>query len=211
MGNISVNIKPNGFSQADLVDTLYNIIASIKGICAKLDDDGTVTDTTYEALCYTAIFNTVIYNSRGSMTGLNGLYTITPTGLTNEALIALLYQIFDSWETLLEQLDADGTVNGTNYEALWYTATFLWKVTKGNGSSLGNGTSKYFGPISPPPDNELVDLLYAIVASIYGVCVKLDADSGVADTDYTALWFTAIFLLRIENSAGSTVGVAKTY
>lgn len=32
----------------------------------------------------------------------------------------------------------------------------------------------------------------ALQASIYGMCLKLDADAGVVDTDYTALWGRAL-------------------
>ena len=50
-----------------------------------------------------------------------------------------------------------------------------------------------------------VDLFYDIVSSIYGICVKLDADAGVPLTTYTANCFTALFNGSIEDSRGNTI------
>lgn len=210
MADIHSNIKPTGLAQADLVDLLYQILSSIYGICAKLDADSGVPLTTYVANCWTAKINTIVYDSKGNMTGRGGNFTITPTGLTDEALINVLYEIFDSWKTLTAQLDTD-VLGSSDYEATYYTATFLGIVTKGTGASLGNGTSYYFGPISPPDQAKLVDLLYQIVYSIEKCCEHLDADTTVNNTNYEALWFTANILNIIENSAGNVIGNAKPY
>ena len=53
-------------------------------------------------------------------------------------LIDLLYNMVDAIETLTEQLDADGTVTDTNYEALWYTANVTVKIESSEGNLLGN-------------------------------------------------------------------------
>ena len=60
MANYEAQIKPGGLSQRNLVDLLYMIVASIKGICAKLDDDGGVTAETYESSAFTAIVDTFL-------------------------------------------------------------------------------------------------------------------------------------------------------
>ena len=52
---------------------------------------------------------------------------------------------------------------------------------------------------------DLVDLLYDVVSSIYGICVKLDADGGVPLTTYTANVYTAIFNGYIEDCHGNAV------
>ena len=57
MSNIEAQIKPSGISKRNLVDCLYAVVSSIQGICKKLDDDGGVPLTTYEANVFTAIFN----------------------------------------------------------------------------------------------------------------------------------------------------------
>lgn len=204
-GAAPADITPRGMSQRDFVDLLYMIVSSVKGICAKLDDDGGVPLTTYEANCYTAMFKTIIEDSRGNRTGVTGNHIITPTGVTDAALIELLYEIFNAFETLTEQLDTDN-LGDSNYEALCYTAKFLGKVTNQAGNTLGNGTTFYFNPGGVRPEKELVNLLYNIVDAIETLTEKLDLDGTVTDTDYEALWFTANVLLRVENSTGSIVG-----
>jgi len=202
-------ITPTGMKIADELDLLYGFITSIKGICAKLDADGTVTDEDYESLCYTAICNCFIYDSRGNLAGqklstdLENFVIAGPNSIGVKERIAILYQIFNMWETLLEKCDADHT--DTNYEALWYTATFLWKVMDHRGNILGN-SNYLFKPGGGGDYRALIDLYYAIVASIEGVTAKLDDDTAVADTNYEALWYTANILVKVTNSAGNTKG-----
>lgn len=210
MANIEAQIKPGGLNQRSLVNLLYQIVASIKGICAKLDKDGGVTATTYTANVYTAIFNGEITDGRGNtvrnfITASEDRYrSISPMGLTPEALTEILYQIFDMAETLTEQLDADNLTD-SDYEAKCYTALFLHKIENVKGSALGNGTTYYIKP-GAIPENELIEVLYNIVNAIETLTEQLDADGTVTDTDYEALWFTATILVRIQNSKGNVVG-----
>ncbi len=211
MANIEAQIKPTGMSQRNLVDLLYMIIYSIQGICAKLDASN-LTDTTYTALCYTAIFNGSIEDSRGNyiMNRVSAkddrFFIITPTGLTNKALLECLYQIFDMMETMTEQIDADAAPpSSVTYEALCYTAIYLWIIENCKGSQLGNGTAFYFRNAAENR-KELVNLLYAIVDSIETLTEKLDTDALPSGTDYEALWFTATILMRVQNSQGNVVG-----
>lgn len=194
---------------ADELDLLYGIINSIKGICTKLDADGTVSDTDYLSLCYTAILNCVVFDSRGNRIGqklttdLENFVTAGPNSIGEKERIAILYQIFNMWETLLEKCDLDHT--DTDYEALWYEATFLWRVMDHRGNILGQ-SNYLFRPGGGGDYRELIDLYYAILASIEGVTAKLDLDTAVADTNYEALWYTATNLVKVTNSAGSTKG-----
>lgn len=214
MSNVEAQIKPDGLSQRNLVDLLYMIVAAIQGICAKLDDDATVDDETYEALCYTAIFNGMIEDSRGNQlinsvsTAPDRFFIITPTGITDQALNEILYQIFDMFETLTEQLDADNITTST-YEANCYTAKFLGIIENCKGSALGNGTTYYFRPGGMFNQDKLVDLLYSIVDAIETLTEQLDTDGATTpptDTDFEALWFTATVTMRVQNSAGNVVG-----
>jgi hypothetical protein len=216
MSNVEAQIKPGGLSQRNLVDLLYQIIYSIKGICAKLDDDDN-TDDTYEAKVYTAIFNGYIEDSRGNVlvnraNDGSGTYVtderffyIRPDGLSDKDLLECLYQIFDMYETLTEQIDADDATT-SNYETLIYTAHFLWIIENCKGSQLGNGTVYYFRPGGVFNYDQLVDLLYAIVHAHATLTAKLDTDAKPAGSDYTALWHTATILMHIENQQGSVVG-----
>jgi hypothetical protein len=219
-GNVEIQIKPNGLSQRNLVDVLYMIVAAIKGICTKLDADGGVTLTTYVANCYTAIFNGYIEDSRGNSvmnrayvggyyTKDHDFYSIKPNGLSDKALNSLMYQIFDMVETLTEQCDTDG-LGDSDYEALVYTAHYLWMVTNHEGNTLGVGSTYWFNPGGMTNQKELVDLLAMIVHSMDTFTKKLDADGTVTDTTYHALWDTAIFLLKIEDSKGGQYGNALT-
>lgn len=52
-----------------LIDWLYNTVESIYTMCAQLDSDGTVTDTDYTALWYTANILITTENSGGSKNG----------------------------------------------------------------------------------------------------------------------------------------------
>lgn len=215
MANYEVQIKPTGLSQRNLVDVLYMIVASIKGICTKLDADGGVTLTTYLANCYTAIFNGYIEDSKGN-TIMNRVaakdkhfYHITPTGLTPAAFNALLYDIFDMVETLTEQCDTDALAD-SDYEALVYTAYFLWMVTNGSGNTLGNGNTYWFNPGGMGDQKEIVDLLANILYAFDVFTKKLDSDGTVTDTTYHALWDTAVFLMQIQDSKGNVRGNALT-
>jgi hypothetical protein len=112
-GNIEVQIKPSGVSKRNLVDCLYAVVSSIHGICAKLDDDLGVPLETYEANCFTAIFNGCIENSRADQV-MNALadredtfFIASPTGINNRSIIQTIYQVFLMMETLTEQLDTD--------------------------------------------------------------------------------------------------------
>ena len=71
LGNgTSFYFRPGGiFNQKELVDLLYNIVKAWDVLLAKLDDDGTVTDTDYEALWYTATILLRVENAAGSVIG----------------------------------------------------------------------------------------------------------------------------------------------
>lgn len=208
---ICADIKPSGLAMKDEVDLYYQIISSLKGICAKLDDDGGVTSTTYEANVYTAIFNGYIEDSKGNIlinrvaAKDHAFQHITPRGITDKDRLELFYDVLDMLETLTEQLDGD-SLGDTDYEALCYTALVLKMVTNQRGQTLGNGNTFWFNPGGASPKLHLVDLHYQLVNTIATLTAKLDDDGTVTDTDYEALWYTANILLTVENSAASRIG-----
>lgn len=84
--------------------------------------------------------------------------------------------IYNSIVGINAKLDADAGVTDTNYGALWNPVA----VTTGTG-----------GPTSTPPYDvapQAASSLTLMQASIIGILAKLDADAGVTDTNYTALW-----------------------
>lgn len=218
------DIRPGGLNQRELVDLLYMMVASLKTLCAKLDNDATVTLETYTANCYTAIIKTKIYDSRGNETGDNGAeeHIISPAGLSATALNEVLYQIVNAFETLCEQIDKDN-ITDTDYEDLCYEAIispYQFEDKKGNiigqdntlGTFLG-GTPYHlykFGPSGVPDDRHLIDFLYDYMNAWETLCEKLDADAVTAapptDQDYEELCYEAIFVLMVENSEGNMLG-----
>ena len=201
-------------NQRDLIDILYMIVTSMRGIAAKLDADGSVTLTTYLANV-DALFNFAIEDSRGNYLNLGKAesstlpptFIIGPKGIDNRALIELLYMIFNAWETMCEQLDGDGNPpTNTDYEAIAYTAIYLKNVMNGHGNTLGNGTVYTFTPHGVTAQWPLVDLLYMILDGIETFTEQADTDAAPADSNYEALWFTANITLTVENSSGDRVG-----
>lgn len=203
-------IRPTGMNQKELVDLLYMILYSIQGICAKLDDDGGVPLTTYEANCFTAIFNCAITTSTGDFisnqvsTKSRFFTNVAPYGIKDSALVEILYDILDSLETLTEQLDAD-TLTGSNFEALCYTALISHKVRNQRGNTVGVG-SYTFNPNGVMNQRQLIDFLYEILNCLETLTEKLDLDGTVTDTNYEALWYTATCTILVENSKGSVLG-----
>lgn len=132
-------ITPVGISNEALLEWLYDYTNAIETLTEKLDDDGGVTDEDYEANCFTALITKVIENQVGSQVGNGTAYYFKPGGeIDQKHLVDLLYMFVNAWETLCEQLDDDDTVNDTNYEALWFTATVTLKVENCQGSLVGN-------------------------------------------------------------------------
>lgn len=206
-GNVEAQIKPDGLSQRNLVDILYMIVYSIQGICAKLDDDN-VTDTDYEALCYTAIFNGHIEDGRGNSimnrvaVSDDRFFIIKPDGLGNKELLECLYQIFSMLATLTAKIDADAAPpSSVTYEALCYTAKLPWVIENCKGDQVGNGTAYYLRSASVD-QKELVEILCNILDCIETMVETLDSDALPSGTDYESLWFTATILMRVQDSLG---------
>ena len=131
-------LNPYGVDDKGLLQCLYEILDSLETLCEQLDGDS-LTDTNYEALCYTAKILHLVENSKGNTLGNGTSFTFRPGGVTNQReLVELLYSIVDAWETLLEKLDNDDTVNDDDYESTWFTATITLRIENGAGSTVGN-------------------------------------------------------------------------
>lgn len=204
-------VRATGFTRMQEVELWYALHKSLQVLCAQLDADGGVTDTDYEALCWTAIINCKISNSQGNTVGVKssdlGFYTLAPTGLPSDARHWLMYNFVNAWETLCEKLDADAGITDTDYEANCYTATLPYVVKDPKGvTDLGNGTVFYFGQGGMSSRKYLIEWFYGALNSLETLTEQLDADGGVTDTDYEANTYTAYCTVRVENSAGSVIG-----
>ena len=217
MANIHPDIKPNGLGQKELIDLVTMLLRSLQGICAKLDNDGGVTDTTYEANAITALINLSatdhvgnrFSNGAAMSSTLEDHHILDPEGYSAPALLAFLYQFTNAFETVCEQLDLDAGITATTFEANCYTAMFLHIIENEKGNQLGNGTAYYFRPGGVLPQDELVDWFYNTINAIETLTEQLDADGDVTDVNYEGLWFTAIILMIVENSQGNTLGNAS--
>jgi hypothetical protein len=212
MANIHPDIKPGGLTQHRETHLMYMLAAAIEGICTKLDADGGVPLTTYLANCYTAIFNMAIEAKNHYIHNFvreENFMRVSAPGLDDKSRLEFMHHFHNMLETLTEQLDTD-VLTDSDYEALCYTALMLHQVENQKGSTLGNGTEFYFRPGGVMNQKELVEWYFNAVNAIETLTEKLDDDGTVTDTDYEALWFTAVIPMRVENGAGSVAGNTST-
>jgi hypothetical protein len=131
-------IRPNGISDKDLLECLYQIFDMFETLTEQADADNLTTGT-YESLIYTAHFLWIIENCKGSQLGVGTEYYFRPGGVFNyNQLVDLLYALVHSLTTLTAKLDTDAVPSGSNYNALWYTATILMRVQDSQGNVVGN-------------------------------------------------------------------------
>lgn len=96
--------------QGQIVTFLDNFITKFNAVLAKLDLDGTVTDTNFASLL--------------ALTDVVGAEkdAIHNAGMDQGAMVKMLDLIIAGIAALTAKLDLDGTVNGTNYASLWNVA-----------------------------------------------------------------------------------------
>ena len=218
MAKICADIKPTGINQKDLVDLIYDLTSSVKGICQKLDADGTTPATDFTATCFTAVFNCTITDSKANriqnyLDETSSVYphvVITPTGISVRDIIEWMYQFVYAMYLLSNKCDDEALTLNT-YEATAYTAVLTQRIVNSKGNSIGYSTDYTFGPTAALNNREFVDFLYKAVYSIYALTHDattsgLDGDGTLTDTDYEALWYTANITLTVENSQGNRIG-----
>ena len=130
-------ITPTGLDNKALLECLYQVFDMMETLTEQLDTD-VLTDSTYEALCYTALYVWIIENCKGDQLGNGTEFYFRAASENRKELVNLLYAIVNSIETLTEQLDLDGTVTDITYESLWFTATILMRVENSQGNVVGN-------------------------------------------------------------------------
>lgn len=132
-------ITPNGLDNKALLECLYQVFDMMETMTEQIDADAAPpSSVTYEALCYTALYLWIIENCKGSQLGNETAFYFRNAAENRKELVNLLYAIVDSIETLTEKLDTDALPSGTDYEALWFTATILMRVENSQGSVVGN-------------------------------------------------------------------------
>ena len=132
-------IKPDGLGNKELLECLYQIFSMLATLTAKIDADAAPpTSTTYEALCYTAKLPWIIENCKGDQVGNGTVYYLRSASVDQKELVEILCNILDCIETMTETLDTDALPAGSDYEALWFTATILMRVQDSLGLYAGN-------------------------------------------------------------------------
>ena len=211
MAAIIADIKPTGMNQRDLVDLVYQLTSSLVGLAAKLDaDDAAVTTYTTGI---DAIFNCQVEDSKGNVTRLAGtesstvapFYSITPNGITNEALLEWMYQWTAALYSLCYTLDNSAGVGTTTYIANAYTAIMTDRIVNRRGQTTGASYTFTFNAVDHR-GGRIVEWLYDAVNAVETLTELLDLDATLTDTNYEALWFTNNITLTVENNAGNRVG-----
>lgn len=154
-------IYGNGVNLEDLVDLLAAFKAKTDGLLAKLDLDGTLTDTDYASL--------------HALTIPSGISTSAPKGIADQGVLLTFLQTYlTNWAALLAKLDAD--LGDTDY----VTDHAVPDTIQNQGTGTLEPAGVYQGAV--------VNLLKAIITKFNALLAALDDDDGVADTNYEALW-----------------------
>jgi len=130
-------MSPGGFTHQALLEWMYNYANAIETLTEQLDAD-VLTDNDYEENVFTEYFTAIITNQDGNSVGNGSSFYIGPGGIDINVFVDGFYNAVKAWQVLCAQLDDDGTVTDTNYEALWYTATILLRVEDTKGNVIGN-------------------------------------------------------------------------
>lgn len=190
-GDQAVSVRATLKSLVTLVNELKT---DHNGTLAKLDLDTGAADADYASLHSTAAAAAAAVPAE---LGLSGSFLHGDDGVKTRKIIdsigALANELKADHNATLTKLDADGGVGGatdTNYAALHTTATAdagapLHAETTWGGARLAPGQ------VIQAQIKALITLVNELKADHNGLVAKLDADSGITDTNYAALHGTS--------------------
>ena len=140
---------------------------------------------------------------------------IKPQGLSQRNLIDLLYMIVAAIKGICTKLDADAGVPLTTYTANVFTAKFKGNIEDSRGNNVMNyvaNKDRLYVEVKPTgiSDRDLNALLYQIFDMMNTLTAQLDTDV-LADSDYNALVYVAIYLWMVTGQDGNTLGNGNTY
>jgi hypothetical protein len=132
-------VNPRGIDDKVRQQAMCDFTNAIETLCEKMDLDGGITLTTYEANGFTAKFLQGVENpATGAILGVKTGFVFRRGAIPKNEYITWLHNAVDALETITEQLDGDGGITATNFEALCFTATLLRKISKDYRSAVGN-------------------------------------------------------------------------
>ena len=150
-------LSANGMHQKDLVAQLSELETNWNAILTKLDADGGVNLTTYNATYAIDLDNTTV----GSL------------GLSQAIIVSVLDDFIAKINLCLTALDGDSGVADTNYNSTWAITDV---VNAGAGYTIAANKNV---AVDDRGYNQgaLYDLLNTVVTNVNGVNAKLDADA----------------------------------
>lgn len=163
----SEEILKRGYWEKGVFDLLNTLVANFNLVVAKLDDDATVTDTDYESLF--GITSPTIGTTFGK--------DVQPNSFLLGDIVTLCKKLRANFNSVMDKAAADGAINGTTaYTNLKFTTTDLIDTSDARMKKLGIH------------QDALVEFLDNYIFNWNSFLDVLDADSGVADTDYASLY-----------------------
>jgi len=145
-------ISANGMHQRDLIAALYQLETNWNGILTKLDADGGVTLTTYNATYAVDLNNTV--------PGSNGI--------GQGDIVSFLDSFVSKFNLCLTALDGDTGVTDTDYNSTLAITDVVNAGTKDRNTAVDNAGMSQAA---------LYALLSTIVTNVNALNAKLDADN----------------------------------
>jgi len=160
------NVKKRGYYEKGLFDILNDAATSFNAVLTKLDADSGVADTNYNSLLAATPTIGTTYGK-----------AIRPNGMLLGDAVLLCKNLRTNFNSLMDKLAADGTVNGTTvFTALKFgTTSNLIEDSGARAKKLGIH------------QDAIVDFLDAWVNVFNDALDALDADSGVNNTNYFSL------------------------
>jgi len=164
---VTENIRPRGYWQKGIYDLVYNLVTNFNALLYKLDRDGGVADTNYEGL----------YRITSPSIGTTYAKDVRPDGIFISDIVSLCKQLRANFNSVMDKLAADGTVNGTTIFTGLKFATSGYVIDNYNSGIMPLGLHQ----------GDFVDFLNIMVDKFDAALVLLDADSGVSGTDFSSL------------------------
>jgi hypothetical protein len=138
-------VNPRGIDDKVRQQAMYDFTNAIETLCEKMDLDGGITLTTYEANGFTAKFLQGVESpATGAILGVKTGFVFRRGAIPKNEYITWLHNAVDALETITEQLDGDGGITATNFRGALLHRNAVAENLKGlplRGGQLKKGDS----------------------------------------------------------------------